>query len=236
MKAFLLTVAALAALNWNGFAQENNANYIEVSTRTEKQVTPDEIYLSVTLDESDSKGKVPLEKQERDMIKALQALGIDVEKDLTVQDMSSDLKTYFLRKNNILSSKDFTLKLTTARMMARVFDALNRLGVSDIRLQRTAVSDRLQMQVKDELLTSAARKAQENARILAEAVGSKAGKVIYMQNYYNFTQPYANGAMRSVKLMAAEAMDDAAEEALPSLEINKTVISVNVMCRFAIAE
>lgn len=232
MKAFLLSVATVVLLSLNGFAQEiKDQNFIEVSVRTEKQVTPDEVYLAITLNESDSKGKITVEQQEREMVKTLKSLGIDVEKNLTVQDMNSDLKTYFLRKDNILATKSFTLKLNTARQMAQVFQSLNQVNISDIRLQKTAVSEQLQKEIKDELLTSAAKKAQENAQILAEAVRSKAGKVIYLQNYYSFSQPQVQNF--SMKLTRAAGTMEVADDSAPALEINKTVISVNVLCRFA---
>ena len=232
MKAFLLSVATVVLLSLNGFAQEiKDQNFIEVSVRTEKQVTPDEIYLAITLNESESKGKTTVEQQEREMVKTLKILGIDVEKNLTVQDMNSDLKTYFLRKDNILATKAFTLKLNTARQMAQVFQSLNQINISDIRLQKTAVSEQLQKEIKDELLTSAAKKAQENAQILAAAVGSKAGKAIYLQNYYSFSQPQVL-SVSNMKLTRAAGTMEIADDSAPALEINKTVISVIVLWRF----
>lgn len=236
MKRFTLTIIAIVATIFAGnmlFAQNaQETNCIEVSARVEKQITPDIIYIGITIDEQNGKGKDYIETKEREMIKILQELKIDVAKNLTVQDMNSDLKKYFLKKNNILATKSYTLKVSTADEVAAVFDALNNLGISNVSLTKTAISPELEKQVKDELLASAAKKAQENAAILAEAVGSKAGKVIYIQNYYNFAQPYAvNFSLRNAKSVATDGI---VEESIPTLEISKSTISINVMCRFSI--
>ena len=59
--------------------------------------------------------------------------------------------------------------------------------------------------LEDELLADAAKKAKENATILAEAVGSKAGKAIFIQNYYNFAQPVAaNYSLKSARSFASQ--------------------------------
>lgn len=236
MKRFTLTVIAIAATIFAGNmlfaqnAQENNC--IEVSARVEKQITPDIIYIGITINGQSGKGKDYIENKEKEMTRLLQELKIDVAKNLTVQDMNSDLKRYFLKKDNILATKSYILKVSAANEVAAVFDALNSIGISDVSLNRTAISPELEKQVKDELLASAAKKALENASILAEAVGNKAGKVIYIQNYYNFAQPYAaNFSLRNAKSVAT---DGVVEESIPTLEISKSTISINVMCRFAI--
>ncbi|MEG0517626.1 MAG: SIMPL domain-containing protein [Bacteroidales bacterium] len=232
-KILLITTAlCLAASVANAQEDTQKQNYIEVSTRADKQITPDEIYLSITLNELDSKGKISVEKQETEMFKALKGIKIDVEKDLTVKDMDSDLKTYFLKKDNILVSKSYILKVNTAAQAAAAMEALNTVKISNVSLDRTAISPTLEKQTKDQLLTEAAKKAQENAQILASAVGSQAGKVIYIQNYYTFSQPYTNFALRSSKAMLAN--DGNVYESAPVIEVSKTPVSVNVMCRFEI--
>lgn len=236
MKKSILAIILCAAMlaGTAAFAQNSteNPNYIEVSARADKQVTPDIIYVGITIQENDSKLKNSLEIKEKEMIKALQGLKIDIEKALTVKDMDSNLKQYFLKKDNILATKSYTLKLNTADQAAAVFDALNSIGISNVALNSTAISPELEKQVKDELLVTAAKKTKENAEILAEAVGSKAGKALYINNYYSFSQPVgANYALRSMKAMAA---DGAVEESIPTLEVNKSTISVNVTCRFEI--
>ncbi|MEG2849767.1 MAG: SIMPL domain-containing protein, partial [Bacteroidales bacterium] len=230
---FFLLITALF-ISYSAQSQEQTAvqNYIEVSTRAEKQITPDEIYLSITISETESKGKISLEKQEADMLKALKGININVETNLTVKDMASDLQTYFLRKNNILASKSYVLKVSTAEKAAAALSALNSIKISEVSLEKTAISPALEKQTKNELLTEAAQQAKENAEILATAVGSKADIAIYIQNYYSF-QPYSNFSLKSARTITIMDGENAYENA-PALEISKTSVSVNVLCRFAI--
>ena len=65
--------------------QEAFPSYIQVNGRAEKEIMPDEFYLSVIINERDSKGKISVESQQRDMIAALKRLGVNVEKQLRWQ-------------------------------------------------------------------------------------------------------------------------------------------------------
>ena len=72
------------------FAQQKtflDQPYIEVTGRAEMEVAPDEIYVRITINEQDSKGKTTVLQQEKDMVRRLKDLGIDVDKKLVVQDM-----------------------------------------------------------------------------------------------------------------------------------------------------
>lgn len=229
----MLLIATLAiTIGTAAYAQngEREQNHIEVSTRAEEQVTPDIIYLNITINEANS-NKTILEAKEKEMVKALQKLGIKADEALTINDMSSDLKKHLLKKDNIISSKNYSLKLGTAQQVAEVFEALNKIDIPDISIAKCTISPQLEQEVKNRLLVSAAQKAKENASILAEAVGSEAGKAIYIQNYYSFSQPVVKAAYTRAQMYTATNEE---ADALPALEVSKTTISVNVLCRFAL--
>lgn len=231
-RLILLAAAALLSIS-SIFAQNTTPqqeNFIEVSVRVNKEVIPDEIFINITINEKDNKGKISVEQQEKSMIKALEGLGIDVKEALTVDDMASSLQKYALRKDNILISKDYTLKVASAQQAAKAIGALNRLDIARVSMGKVSISDKLEREVKNQLLTEAAQKAKENASILAEAVGSKAGKAIYMQNYYSFDSA-ANGR---VMMKSFSTMDAAAtiEEESVGLEVSKQNLSINVTCKF----
>ena len=139
------TVAALLLFSANIVsAQEKNfidTPYIEVTGKAEMEVVPDEIYVGITINEKDNKGKVSVDQQEQEMFKQLKEIGIDVEKDLVVQDMSSDLQSFFLRKNAILTSKSYQLKVNSATQLGKAFQALQAAGISDVRIERTDISN-----------------------------------------------------------------------------------------------
>ncbi len=83
-KLILMAAVALMALPAAAQMQEAFPSYIQVNGRAEKEITPDEFYLSIVINERDSKGKISVESQQRDMIAALKRLGVNVEKQLKV--------------------------------------------------------------------------------------------------------------------------------------------------------
>jgi len=230
----LVAAAACTALLASGtksYAQENSKqNYVEVQTRCEREITPDEIYMNITINEKDSKGRITVEQQEKKMISALKGVGIDVEKNLTVDDMNSDLQKYFLGKNTILASKSYSLKVKDAAELGKAFQSLNDAGISDVNLQKAQVSQALQEKTKNELYAEAAKKSKENAKTMIETVGGKVGKVIYAQTYNSYQRAYSNIALMS----KAMAVGNAEPEEETSLQMDKTTVSVTVTFRFAI--
>ena len=81
-KLIVIAAVALMALPAAAQVQEAFPSYIQVNGRAEKEIMPDEFYLSVIINERDSKGKISVESQQRDMIAALKRLGVNVEKQL----------------------------------------------------------------------------------------------------------------------------------------------------------
>lgn len=204
--------AALCAALTAAAQQEAFPSYIQVNGRAEKEVVPDEFYLSVVIDERDSKGKISVESRQREMIAALRKQGVDVEKQLKVANLSSE----FFKKNTSVATAKYQLKLSSAAEVAKVWQALDALGISDVAIQRVSHSaiDRL----KEEVRVEAIRNAQQSARTLAEALGQTIGKCFYIWDSNNDIVPaYYNNAVtvRSMKMMdAAGAAEEAAEEPL----------------------
>ena len=106
-KLILIAAVALMALPAAAQVQEAFPSYIQVNGRAEKEITPDEFYLSVIINERDSKGKISVESQQRDMIAALKRLGVNVEKQLKVANLSSE----FFKKNTSVATAKYQLQL-----------------------------------------------------------------------------------------------------------------------------
>ena len=228
-KIFLIALAVLIGIS-SANAQQNNT--IETSVNVKKEVTPDEIFISITINEKDNKGKVSIEEQQKQMIKALTSLGIDTKDALTVDNMGSSLKENTIRKDNIFISKRYTLKVSTAKDASNAIQALKGLDISQAFVSRVAISDSLEREVKNQLLVEAAQKAQENASILASAVGRKAGKAIYIQNYYSFDSSAGARMMTVAYTTAKSSADNAVAESVQELEITKKSLNITVNCKF----
>ena len=167
MAAVMLSILPAAAQEQ---ASKFDASYIQVWGQAEKEITPDEFYLSVTINEKDSKGKISIQTQERAMLDALKKLGVDTQKQFRVVDMSSE----YFKKGNALAWKQFQLKLNTPEQVAQVFGSLNDLGISNVSMEKVTHSQL--DQYKNEVRIAAMKSAQANAQTLAGAIGQKAGK------------------------------------------------------------
>lgn len=230
MKKIIVTLAALI-LAVSLPAQEKNfidQNYIEINGRAEREVAPDEIYINIIINEKDNRGRVSVEQQEKEMFRQLQGMGIDLEKNLVVRDMSSDLKTFLLRRNTIYTSKAYQLKVSTTAQLAQVFQQLNGIGIPDLSIERTALSNIDQL--RDEVRADAATNAMRSARSLATAVGRSLGKVIYIQDYgYTGPRIYTSMMTKSgVNMDAAETVQE------PELEFQKMKLEHSVLIRVAL--
>ena len=224
MKRMMIVVAALLMAS-PLFAQQKtffDQPYIEVTGRAEMEVAPDEIYVRITINEQDSKGKTTVLQQEKDMVRRLKDLGIDVDKKLVVQDMMNAQL-----KKDVATSKSYMLEVNSATQLAHVFQALQTIGISDAAVERTDVSnmDELRQQVRG----ASAKAARQNAEILAAALGQKVCKAIFVQDNSYYSRPYSNVVLtRTMKVADAGV----AATAAPTLEFQKITIDHSVLVRF----
>ena len=206
--------------------------YVDLYSNASREVTPDEIYLKICLDEEPAKGKFKLADQQREVVKVLKALEIPVE-NLTVYDMESDLHRYILKKNQTYAKKVLLLKVGSAEQMANVLERLNALNIPDVEFSGSKVSDKLQEQVKEELMVEATQKAKRSATILAENVGAHLGRPLMVENTFSYSP--RNGVLRTKAFAPAGYLLNSAEDSVyqeESVEIAKSQISVNIHFRF----
>ena len=224
MKRGMVLVAALM-LTTSLYAQQTNVMdqpYIEVSGQAEVEVVPDKIYVQITID-GDSKGQETVLQQEKEMVQRFDALGIDVEKKLVVQELFNSA----LKSNKVTTFKMYRLEVNSATQLAHVFQALQTIGISDAAVERTDVSnmDELRQQVRG----ASAKAARQNAEILAAALGQKVGKAIFVQDNSYYSRPYSNVVLtRTMKVADAGV----AATAAPTLEFQKITIDHSVLVRF----
>lgn len=196
---------------------------VAVNGQSRIRVLPDEIYLSIRLDESDTKGRLPIEEQRRKMFSALKRAGVDAEKQLSVQDMSS---SYF-RRSRSLEATLYELKLSSAEAVRKVFDELDTVGITNVNVSRTSHSD--MDGLRSEARQKAIQNAQQRARELAEAIGQSIGACYEISDYTTSVQP----VYRKNMLMAtATAMDTVAAEAEPDVQFEQIEISYSVSAKF----
>ena len=228
MKRFSLAAAvALLALPAAAQVQEAFPSYIQVNGRAEREIAPDEFYLQIVINERDSKGKVSVESQQRDMIAALKRLGVNVEKQLKVANLSSE----FFKKNTSVATAKYQLQLGSSAEVGKVWQALDGLGISNVSILK--VSHSQLERYKSEVRVEAMRNAKQNAATLAEAIGQTIGKCFYVYDSNNDVMPvfYNNMAvMRSAK--AFDAAEAAAEE--EPLDFKTIKLQYSVQAKFVL--
>lgn len=201
--------------------------YMEVSGKAEMEVTPDRIYMSITINEKDSKGKTVLAQSEKDMINKLKALGIDTKKDLSVQDMSSNFKKYWVKSSDIMTSKEYQLLVTTAQMAGNVMQELEKIGISNVSILR--VDHSLMEQYRREVKLKAIKAAREKATDMASAIGQTAGKAIYIQEV-DFGNMYV-GRMAGLESNVSFKVRNA-DISAPDIEFEKIKLEYQVNAKF----
>lgn len=222
-------MAAVAVLAFPALAQQQEAfpSYIQVTGRSEMEVAPDEFYLSIVIDEKDSKGKISVETQQRQMIDALKRAGVNIEKQLKVANLSSE----FFKRNNSVATAGYQLELGSAEQVSRVYDALSRLGISNVSIQKVSHSklDQLKQQVR----TEAIRDAKRNAQTLAQAIGQQIGKCFYIYDSNNDVLPPALGYGLVMRSMAvSDSAENAAAE--PALDFKTINLQYYVQAKFVL--
>ena len=171
---------------WNLFSAQKNfldQPYIEVSVSADTLVVPDRIYVSITLNEADSKNKKSVEEQEKQLETILKKLKINTDKDLSVLGYSSDFKKYFLKGQNILKTKKYSLLVRDAYTLGNVIISLEEAGISNTEVEKVEYSKYKELLL--ELKSEAVKRSRITADKLVKPLNQKAGKALYI---------YANGS------------------------------------------
>lgn len=230
-KFILFTALTILASVFSIQAQDIHSRAsIDVSGKAEKLVDPDEIILSIVINEKDYSKKTTLENLEKDMIKSLKGIGIDVKKNLSIVDLSSDLKHYKLKKDEVKLSKTYRLKTSSAKEATLVLIELEKVGISEINIAQvkcTKIED-----YKDEVRALAMKDAMRKAKILTDAINQPLGKAIYItENDYTNARSYPRLMMSKSNGIMEDAM---VEEALPDIEFEKIKVESRVQVKFAL--
>ena len=227
---FMLLAVLAAAITVSAQTAAQYENYVQITGHAERKVAPDKIYVSITVDNESGKGKLTVEQQERAMVKSLAKLGVDCEKKLTVENMNSNLQSYWWKKDKIATTKSYKLELNDAAVVGPVFAALAQLNISQVDITETERSDI--EQIKNELRVEAVKNAKQIASTLAGALGQKIGRAVLIQDQTSYYVPRsANSGVVFTKL-ASFAQE--ADEETPALQFKDIELESNVSVKFVL--
>ncbi len=223
MKRAIILLVALC-LGSMAYAQQNNEqSLVQVVGYSEVELSPDLFTLSIRITERDSKGKISVESQTREMIKALKGAGIDTDKDLSLSNNSID----YYRRGTSLATTLYELKLHSTTELNAAFRALEPLGLSEVEIT-SATYSRIE-ELRGELRRKAIINARDKAKELAEAIGQGIGSCTQI-NDHNGNLSF--NATRALKSARANSYGDMVVEEACNIEFRSEKLSYSLSATF----
>lgn len=237
MYRYFIATVLIILINTTSRAQttstkSDNQPYIEVNGTAEKEVVPDEIFISITLREKYvDKTKITIDIQEESLINALKNIGIDLS-NLYLSDANADYVKVYWQKKDVLTRKDYTLKVSNATAVGNVFIELDKIKITDAYVSKVNHSkiDSLKKDVKIKAIQS----AKDKADYLLQAIGEKTGKPIIVKE--NEVPKMLNGSsVRNLNSVTIISERDKLEDKLDTdIQFNKILVTSNIYVKFLI--
>ena len=221
--ALLIPLAAIA---------QSEPPSIDMQAEAQREVTPDELYLSIIIKESDYKGKKTLQQQQDAMVSVLKANKIDISEALTLDYMGSTLDYQtFSKRVAPRSNASYMLKLSDATIMQKIIYELEEKEITNIQLAKTRFTK--EEQLITELGIEAMQKAQRQATAYAGAVGQSIGKAIRVSSWNTNSSPHPRIYKSRNAILVEESSEDSTGS-LPqeSIAIGKLTYTVHVNVKF----
>ena len=215
------------------WAQNNNeVRYIEVHGNAEMEVQPDEMVLSITIQEyyeeefqkgkepKNYKNKVQLAKLEDSLIKSLRKVGIDKD-DIRVRNMGNYWRS---ERNEFLFNKQLEVKISDFSKVNQLTSLVDGKGIRSVNVGQMTHSNIENF--RKEVKTNALKDAREKAAYLVESLGEELGEVLSITE---LNDGYSRPVVARSMLMAADA---AGYESVD--QVQNINISYQVTARFKI--
>lgn len=228
MKRTFLAIAAVM-LSVAAVAQNfDTRKKIEVTGSAEAEVTPDIIFVGISLKEyfrdNNSKKKVEIEELERQLQTAVLNAGISKE-NFTINNISSYNWTLEKKKNpDFLASKQYRIKIADLNKYNQIISAVDPKGIQYSNIEGYDYS-KLES-LKKELKIRALQVAKDKATYLAEAINERVGGALEINEINNeyYPQPmYQRNTMMKSDAVMAEAAS------MPDIDFKK--IKLNYQMR-----
>ncbi len=227
--AALISVFSLTAYSQNVDTRKK----IEVNGTAEAEVTPDIIYIGMSLKEyfkdSNNKKKVEIEELERQLQAAVVKAGVPQE-NFTINNISS-YTNYWEKKKNIefLARKQYRIKVTDLTRFNEIMSAVDPKGIEYSNIESYDYSKIEQL--KKDLKIKALQAAKDKATYLITSIGGNLGNPLDIQEINN--EYYPQPVYRANTMMKAEAAMDAAGS-MPDIDFKKIKLTYQMRAVFEI--
>ena len=230
-KALLLIIATSFLTHVKGQVKNFiDQPYIETNARVDTSVVPDKITLSIFISEADTKKGQSVEDLEKQMATTLTAIGIDIKKQLSLADLSSNFKKYFLQKKRTEKVKSYFLIVNDAQTAGIVIQAMEKMRISSIDIHKTEFEneDELRIRLKSEALL----KAKRQASAMAAAIDQNIGRALLISDLRTETVNLLQGKVAGVRIRGGASRQ--AEFTSIPIEFEKIKIVSEVTVKFAL--
>jgi uncharacterized protein len=231
-----LLLTTLLTFGQTNIEKTEEQPFIEVTGTAEQEVIPDEIYIGIVIREKYvSKVKVSIEEQEEKLKTLVKALGIDLN-NLYLSDANADYVKVFWWTKDVLTKKNYTLKVSDATTVGKVFKELEKLEITDANISKVNHSkiDSLRKAVK----IMAIKSAKDKANYLLAAIGEKTGKPLVIREHETSAQrPFANVNTRGGRSNENQYFVDGIKmksEDNNEIQFNKIKIQTSIYVKFLI--
>jgi hypothetical protein len=181
----------------------------------------------------DFKGKKSVEDMEKEMIQKLESIGINTEKNLSLNYMSSNFKSYVLKQTDIFKSKSYSVLVTDANTTVKVFISLEEIGISNVRIEK--VENTEEEKIKLLINGKAILNAKQTAESFVKPLNQKVGNAIQISNFEimpnQFTEQLNEVVVRGYSSKIYETRSPNYES---NIEFEKIKISSSVQAKFSL--
>jgi hypothetical protein len=229
-----LFIAFIFLMFSKSFSQNKNfidQPFLETEVEIDSLIIPDRIYITITLNESDSKNKKSTGELENSMNLVFKNLNVDIENDLSLIDFTSDFKKYFLKGQNVLKTKMFSLLVRDALTAGKVLAELEKIDISNVIIDRTEYSKSEELLL--DLKYKAILKAKKNAEMMTKPLNHKVGKAIHISDLNSISNQLQGKAVGVQIRGASSIYGNRATEPI-MIEFNKIKFTTKVNVKFVI--
>lgn len=235
----VLTVVALLLIGTTNIVNAQTEDTpmvkkIEVYGQAEEEVTPDEIYFSITLKEYQDKDqdKITINQLEKGLYAAVQKIGV-AEENLRIENVSGYNYDWYRKKKPqreaFLASKEYQIKFSDLNQVNELLSSLDAKGIQSTNVDRYSHSNI--EQYRRDLKIKALKNAKEKAAYLLGGIDEQLGGIIEIQEIdtEGGSPPVYYREARSMAMSSADA-----SEAAPAIDFQKIELKFRVRAVFGI--
>ncbi|MCS3800246.1 SIMPL domain-containing protein [Niastella sp. OAS944] len=201
----IITTAILAFFISGLFAQAPNPypKTINVNGSADMEITPDEIYVVVTLKEYEKKGtgKIGIEKIKTDFLNSCSNVGLH-DSVITIASYEGNLLKKKRSKEELYATISYQIKFNNSKKMDELVNKLDdeaTQGFDVVRVSHSKIQE-----YRKQVRILAIKAAKEKAGYLTEAVGESLGTAVTIsENNTGIIQPYYNISQTSNRMEMA---------------------------------